>query len=78
MFPGAEGGRAPWRQGGLPCLSGGHVQTAVLELGVHLHVRHPPGGAPGRGWEGSPAAGDVAAGAWSRPMCILCDLGSGG
>lgn len=79
VFPSA-GGRGPWRQGGVPCLrpsadplSVGDVQTAVLELGVHVHVRHPPGGAPGRGREGSPAAGDVAAGAWSRPVCILCD-----
>lgn len=78
-FPSA-GGRGPWRRGGVPCLRpsadplrGGDVQTVVLELGVHLRVRHPPGGAPGRGREGSPAAGDVAAGAWPRWVCVLCD-----
>lgn len=62
----------------MPCLrpsadplSVSDVQTAVLELGVRS--RQASAWASGRGREGSPAAGDVAAGAWSRPVCILCD-----
>lgn len=72
----AEGpeGREVCRASGLPqTAGGGDVQAVVLELGVHLRVRHPPGGARGRGREGCPAAGDVAAGVWPRPVCVLCD-----
>lgn len=84
MFPSA-GGRGPRRRevcraSGLlaPSVSG-EVQTAVLELGVHVHARHPPGGAPGRGREGSPAAGDVGQEVLGLALCASCViLGSGG